>query len=387
MLVPVLILLAAAFAVSLVVTRVMIALAGRLGLVDEPAGRKAHQKVTPLGGGVGILAGFAGPLVLTTGLALIGANWFDVDPALIGGVWEQLPLLLGFLGGCLVLGLLGLIDDRRDLGPFVKLGVQLLTTTLFVVLCDVRLLVFLPTWASVVVTVLWITTVTNAFNFLDNMDGLSAGVACVCSVAFMAAAASVAPPQWFVVATLACLVGSLLGFLCWNFPPAKVFMGDAGSLVIGFVLGVLTVRTTFLPEGAPLAGRWYALLAPVVVLALPLYDLVTVSLIRLSRGKSPFVGDTNHFSHRLVARGMTRRTAVLCLYLVAAATSIAAILLPAVTTPLAAGMIFAQTLLILGVIALLEQHPLPPRHEENQEAEGRAKRSPGSHAAEDSRSS
>jgi UDP-GlcNAc:undecaprenyl-phosphate GlcNAc-1-phosphate transferase len=309
---------------------------------------------------VGILAGFAGPLVLTTGLALIGANWFDVDPALIGGVWEQLPLLLGFLGGCLVLGLLGLIDDRRDLGPFVKLGVQLLTTTLFVVLCDVRLLVFLPTWASVVVTVLWITTVTNAFNFLDNMDGLSAGVACVCSVAFMAAAASVAPPQWFVVATLACLVGSLLGFLCWNFPPAKVFMGDAGSLVIGFVLGVLTVRTTFLPEGAPLAGRWYALLAPVVVLALPLYDLVTVSLIRLSRGKSPFVGDTNHFSHRLVARGMTRRTAVLCLYLVAAATSIAAILLPAVTTPLAAGMIFAQTLLILGVIALLEQHPLPP---------------------------
>jgi UDP-GlcNAc:undecaprenyl-phosphate GlcNAc-1-phosphate transferase len=141
-------------------------------------------------------------------------------------------------------------------------------------------------------------------------------------------------------------------------------MGDSGSLLIGFVLGVLTIRTTYLPilpDGTPvpLGAGWYAILAPLIVLALPLYDLVVVSGIRIMRGKSPFVGDTNHFSHRLVARGMSRRTAVLCIYLITAATSVAAIVLPHVQTTFAAMMIFTQTVLILGVVMLLEQHPLP----------------------------
>src|SRR6185436_20108274 len=118
-------------------------------------------------------------------------------------------------------------------------------------------------------------------------------------------------------------------------------------------------RTQYLPQQQDFAAGWYAVFAPVIVLALPLYDLIVVSIIRISRGKSPFVGDTNHFSHRLVARGMSRRTAVLTLYLVTAATSIAAVLLPHVKTPLAAILIFSQTILILGIVALLEQHPLP----------------------------
>src|SRR5439155_4007557 len=174
-------------------------------------------------------------------------------------------------------------------------------------------------WPSVVVTICWIVAITNAFNFLDNMDGLSAGVAAVATTAFLITALSIG--QWFVAASLALLLGALLGFLCFNFPPARIFMGDSGSLVIGFLLGVLTVRTTFLPPEKQWAAGWYAVFAPVIVLAVPLYDLAVVSLIRLMRGKSPFVGDTNHFSHRLVARGMSRRTAVLCLYLITAATS------------------------------------------------------------------
>lgn len=116
--------------------------------------------------------------------------------------------------------------------------------------------------------------------------------------------------------------------------------------------------------GTELANRWWSVLAPVIVLAVPLYDLVVVSLIRLSRGKSPFVGDTNHFSHRLVARGMSRRTAVLCLYLISAATAVAAIILPQVRTTFSALLLMGQTLLILGVVALLEQHPLPPNEKE-----------------------
>jgi UDP-GlcNAc:undecaprenyl-phosphate GlcNAc-1-phosphate transferase len=184
------------------------------------------------------------------------------------------------------------------------------------------------------------------------MDGLSAGVASVCTAAFLVATLSIG--QWFVAAGLALLLGATLGFLWHNFPPAKIFMGDGGSLLIGLVLGVLTVRTTYLTPGTRWESHWYSIFAPVIVLALPLYDLVVVSIIRLARGKSPFVGDTNHFSHRLVNRGMSRRTAVLCLYLVSAATSIAAILLPHVSGGFAV-LIFVQTLLILGVVALLEQ--------------------------------
>jgi UDP-GlcNAc:undecaprenyl-phosphate GlcNAc-1-phosphate transferase len=260
------------------------------------------------------------------------------------------------------------VDDRRALGPFVKLSVQLGIIAALVVGMELlarhtpslrlRVITAVGTGPSIIITVLWIGMITNAFNFLDNMDGLSAGIAAVCATAFLITALSI--QQYFVAGMLAMLVGSLLGFLCFNFAPASIFMGDSGSLLIGLVLGVLTVRTTYLPPGVDIAHGWYALFAPVIVLALPLYDFIVVSIIRLSRGKSPFVGDTNHFSHRLVARGMSRRTAVLCLYLITAATSIAAIILPHIGSTFGAMLIFAQTILILCVVALLEQHPLPP---------------------------
>jgi UDP-GlcNAc:undecaprenyl-phosphate GlcNAc-1-phosphate transferase len=249
-------------------------------------------------------------------------------------------------------------DDKRALGPYLKLFIQLSITTLLVGFHkELRVLTALGTVPSIVITVLWVGAITNAFNFLDNMDGLSAGIACVASVAFLVTALSIG--QLFVAGMLALLIGALLGFLCFNFPPARIFMGDSGSLLIGLLLGVLTTLTTYLPKEKSWGAGWYAVFAPVIVLAVPLYDLIVVSLIRLSRGKSPFVGDTNHFSHRLVARGMSRRTAVLCLYLLTAATSVAAVVLPHVENRFAAILIFCQTLLILGVVALLEQHPLP----------------------------
>jgi len=298
---------------------------------------------------------------LPVAVVLVGA-WF-VHPqradwaAMAGGVRLRSPLAWAILGCTLGMHLLGLIDDKKALGPYLKLVAQLAITAVLVVGFDLRILTALGTVASVVLTILWITAITNAFNFLDNMDGLSAGVAAVCTAAFLVTALSIG--QWFVAANLSLLLGALLGFLCFNFSPASIFMGDSGSLIIGFLLGILTVRTTFLPADTQLAAGWYSLLAPIIVLALPLYDLIVVSLIRLSRGKSPFVGDTNHFSHRLVARGMSRRTAVLCIYLVTAATAIAAMLLPHVQSTFAAMLIFIQTVLVLGVVALLEQHPLP----------------------------
>lgn len=359
----------ASFLLSLILTRVMIWLSPKIGFVDKPGHRKIHTNPKPLGGGVAMFWGFAIPMIgiVLAPMLLDHVGWIENSQAYLGGVERRSSLAIGLLVSMFAMHLLGLADDRRALGPFIKLFIQLGITTVLVATFDLRALTTLDNlglgrFPSILVTVLWIGAITNAFNFLDNMDGLSAGVAAVCTAAFLITALSIG--QWFVAGSLALLLGSLLGFLFWNFPPAKIFMGDSGSLLIGLVLGVLTVRTTYLPGDVPFNAGWYAILAPIIVLALPLYDLIVVSIIRLLNGKSPFVGDTNHFSHRLVRRGMSKRTAVLCLYLITAATSIAAILLPHVRSTTGAILIFCQTVLILGVVALLEQHPLPDSNDE-----------------------
>lgn len=353
------------FALSWLITAAMIRIAPRIGFVDKPGHRKIHSNPKPLGGGIAIFLAFAVPLL--AGLSIF--PYLAHYPEIVGpnaehfaklqrGVIQQTPMAWTFIAATLLLHLMGIVDDRKALGPYIKLVIQLAAAAAIVIpFQDVRAVTVLGTAPSIFITICWITAITNAFNFLDNMDGLSSGVAAVCTTSFLITAILI--EQWFVAATLCLLLGALLGFLFWNFPPAKIFMGDSGSLVIGFILGVMTIRTTYLPKGQDLGAGWYAVLAPVIVLALPLYDLIVVSIIRLARGKSPFVGDTNHFSHRLVARGMSRRTAVLCLYLVSAATAIAAILLPHVQSQFGAILIFIQTLLVLGVVALLEQHPLP----------------------------
>lgn len=373
-------LILAAGGVSLVMswllTALMIRVAPRIGFVDKPGHRKIHHNPKPLGGGVAILLAFILPMIGV----LCFVNWNEPSITITinqgfpdesqkglghwpfhehwAGIRQQTPMAATFIVGCLILHIMGLIDDRKALGPYLKLAIQLIAAAVLVIpYKDVRALSAIGYLPSVVITICWIVGITNAFNFLDNMDGLSAGVAAVCTTAFLITAVLI--EQWFVAASLALLLGGVLGFLFWNLPPAKIFMGDSGSLVIGFVLGVLTVRTTYLRPGQSLGAGWYSVFAPIIVLAVPLYDLIVVSIIRLSRGKSPFVGDTNHFSHRLVARGMSRRTAVLCIYLVTASTAIAAILLPFVQSTFAAVLIFCQTVLVLCVVALLEQHPLP----------------------------
>jgi UDP-GlcNAc:undecaprenyl-phosphate GlcNAc-1-phosphate transferase len=348
---------ALSFVIAWVVTFVMIRLAPRIGFVDKPGHRKIHDNPKPLGGGVAIFLAVVIPLV-----AIIAGAWIVRDYGrftdYLGGVRMKTSLAVGIILAMAAMHVLGLIDDRKALGPYVKLVAQLaITTALIATFKELRVLTALGTIPSIVITVVWVAGITNAFNFLDNMDGLSAGIGAVASTAFLVTALSIG--QYFVAGMLALLIGALLGFLCFNFPPARIFQGDGGSLLVGFMLGVLTTLTTYLPPEKSWGAGWYAVFAPVIVLAVPLYDLIVVSVIRISRGKSPFVGDTNHFSHRLVARGMSRRTAVLCIYLITAATSVAAVILPHVKTTFAAVLIFCQTLLILGVVALLEQHPLP----------------------------
>jgi UDP-GlcNAc:undecaprenyl-phosphate GlcNAc-1-phosphate transferase len=191
--------------------------------------------------------------------------------------------------------------------------------------------------------------IINAFNFLDNMDGASAGIAViVASILFTAAAVS---GQVFVGGLALVFIGTLLGFLVFNFPPAKIFAGDAGSLVIGFFLAMLSLRTTYYHQ--ELNGQWYPVLLPLIVMAVPLYDFFSVTALRIKQGKSPFVGDTQHFSHRLKKRGLTETQTVLTLYLATLCTGLGATFLYQVNLA-GAFLIFAQTLLVLAIIAVLE---------------------------------
>lgn len=332
--------------------------AARCGFVDRPGGRKTHSHPVALGGGIVIFWLTMGPVAL----AVISALWLHhwgaprwLNPALsvhIAGLAARGPAVAVLVGSAGILHLLGLIDDRHSLGPGVKLMVQLAVATVVATLGEIRFTFFVQSYlVTTVLSVLWIVVIINAFNFLDNMDGLSAGIAVICAAMIFAAA--MAGGQVFVGGLLAIMIGVLLGFLVFNFAPAKIFMGDAGALVVGLLIAVATIRTTYYYEQTP-GGAWYATLMPVVVLAVPLYDFISVTVLRLGRGASPFVGDQQHFSHRLLRRGMTSRQAVLTIYLATMCTGLGATVLHQVSQ-VGAVLIFVQTVLIVLIIAILER--------------------------------
>jgi UDP-GlcNAc:undecaprenyl-phosphate GlcNAc-1-phosphate transferase len=249
-----------------------------------------------------------------------------------------------------VLFALGLWDDKKHLGPFVKLAIQCTVAIMAATFGDIRVEFFMESRAATsILSAIWIALIINVFNFLDNMDGASAGIAViVSSILFTAAAFS---GQILVGGLALVFVGTLLGFLVFNFPPAKIFMGDAGSLVVGFFVALLSLRTTYYHEAN--SGSWYPIFLPLVVMAVPLYDFVSVMLLRISQGKSPFVGDTQHFSHRLKRHGLTDTQTVLVLYLATLCTGLGATFLYQVNLA-GAILIFAQTIMVLSIIAVFE---------------------------------
>jgi UDP-GlcNAc:undecaprenyl-phosphate GlcNAc-1-phosphate transferase len=249
-----------------------------------------------------------------------------------------------------ILFALGLLDDKRHLGPFFKLSVQFVVAFVAAVFGEIRVELFIESriFASVL-SAFWIVLIINAFNFLDNMDGASAGIAVIASsVLFTAAALS---GQILVGGLALVFIGTLLGFLVFNFPPAKIFMGDAGSLVVGFFVALLSLRTTYYHEAQ--SGQWYPVFMPLLVMAVPLYDFISVTLLRISQGKSPFVGDTQHFSHRLKRHGLTDTQTVLTLYLATLCTGLGATFLSQVDLT-GVVLVFVQTILVLSIIAVFE---------------------------------
>lgn len=350
------VLLVGSFASSVVLTALSKKLARRLGLLAHPQADRYHRSVVPLGGGIGIFGTLALFILTAAGFVrfLVAPGYFDwlaeranIVPADFLQRCDELAVVLGCAA---VLFAVGLRDDKKPLGPFVKFGAQWGAALVAAAFADIRAEFFIESRpVTVAMSAFWIVLIMNAFNFLDNMDGASAGIAAIASAILFAAAAF--NGQVFVGGLAIVFVGTLLGFLVFNFPPASIFMGDAGSLVVGFFVALLTLRTTYYQQDQ--SGPWYPVLMPLVVMAVPLYDLASVTLLRLRQGKSPFVGDTQHFSHRLRRHGLTDTQTVLMLYLATLCCGLGAAFLYQVNLT-GAILIFVQTFLILAIIAIFE---------------------------------
>jgi UDP-GlcNAc:undecaprenyl-phosphate GlcNAc-1-phosphate transferase len=284
-------------------------------------------------------------------------NWLpEIARTNLAGLSSQLGSLWFLLAMATLVMLLGLADDWWGLPWQVRLGSETLVATAVVFWQGWRLTAFVE-WPLVtgLASVLWIVWLVNSFNMLDNMDGLSGGVAAI-AAAMLAAVLLAAPdpttnlPQLFVGGLLLVLVGSSCGFLWHNRPPARLFMGDAGSYFVGFLIAVATLLATFAGGRTPR----HAILAPLCVLAIPLYDTVSVLWIRLREGRSPFEGDKSHFSHRLVDLGMSKPQAVLTIYLATATCGLGAFLLHQVNGA-GAAIVLTMVGCTLALVAVLER--------------------------------
>ncbi len=331
----------AAFAVTAGLVPLVVRAARRTGFLDLPGPRKIHAEPMPYGGGLALAAG------------MLVALWGSL--LLPGPEPRAVPrTLIVFTLGSLVVLALGLVDDRRKLSAAFKLGVETVVA-LGVALSGQRL----ELWDTgpvlgTAATVLWILAVTNAFNLLDHMDGLSSGVAAISGLGFLVVALQTG--QEALAGPLVALLGACAGFLLFNFPPARIFLGDAGSLFLGFWLSCLTVSFTFHERRQDPIVTYFV---PVAVLAVPLFDTAVVSLIRLAQGRPLFEGDRNHLAHRLLAMGLSPRRTVLAVYALTLYASLSAVLLYQVRGPAGAAIILAQLLLTLGLVTLLQMTGKP----------------------------
>lgn len=323
MIIPILVFIGAlliAFAATPIARRI----APRLGVMDQPDARKVHARPMPLLGGAAIVG--ASLLAL-----LLLRDRFEI---------QQLGSIL--LGAGLM-ALVGFYDDRWGLRPILKLISQIAAAAILIV-SDVKVTALPAEWMNVAITLIWVVGLTNSLNLLDNMDGLSSGVAAVCAAFFVVMAAM--SRQVYVGALAAALLGATLGFLAYNFNPASIFMGDTGSLFLGFMLAAIGIKLRF-PDNVPFV-TW---MVPIVVMGMPIFDTTLVFISRLRRGKNPLTTPgKDHTSHRLVARGLTTREAVMSHYLISGLYGVAAILITQATV--------LEGYLLGGLVALVALYGL-----------------------------
>ena len=291
----------------------------RIRLVDDPGRRKIHDHPVPLAGGLAVLTGILLPLAAGAILLKTGAHVLNQTQPIQHGLERRGLELATIAFGAIAITLLGWLDDKRELKPLPKFIGQLFVAVAVAMACK-RITLFVHSDVfSYAITIFWILTVINAFNFMDNMNGLCAGLGAIGALIFGIIAAANGE---YLVATVGFLMcGALIGFLPWNFPNARAFLGDAGSHLVGYLLAVMAILPHFYNKQNP---HPLAVLSPLLVLAIPLVDLAQVVIFRTLHRRPFWIGDTNHLSHRLVRAGLSRTRAVLLLWMIAVMVGILA---------------------------------------------------------------
>jgi UDP-GlcNAc:undecaprenyl-phosphate/decaprenyl-phosphate GlcNAc-1-phosphate transferase len=328
-----------ALSASLVLTVPVRALAIRVGMVDAPGPRKVHLTPMPLLGGLAIYA------------AVMLAIFIVFD----GPARAQ---SFGIVTGATLVALVGFLDDRGLLHHQIKLFIAMPVAAVVLIASGVRANVFEALlgetsgyWLDAALTVLFVVGITASFSILDHMDGLCAGVAAMASIFF--AMLAYLNGQTVVTTLAAATLGAAAGFLRWNFKPAKIFMGDGGAMLLGFLMATLALKLRF--EHATNLAGW---IAPLLVLGATIFDTTLVTISRSRRGLLPFTTPgKDHFAHRLANLGLGQRGAVLTIYLVGAICGGLAVLVSYLSTVRAAILgLFVVALMLLGV-AWLERAP------------------------------
>lgn len=336
----------------------------KIDLVDQPGIRKIHQEKIPLSGGIGFLLTIAAVVFFHIAIFVYNKTWFfswDIfgahrELASLRPIYLKVVYLCG--AGAMI-WLSGLWDDIHKRFPvgqlkfpvLTKVGVQIIAATLIVFKADIHLTFFGIKFINIGLSMIWIIGITNTFNLLDNMGGLSAGIAAIAAVVL--AVIAFLQQQVLVGLFLSCFVGSLIGFLVHNFSQKKkIFLGDSGALLVGFMLSTLTLAESYMTASS---NNFFPILIPVIVLALPLCDTFYVIHYRLKNRLPIYVGDTNHISHKLVRVGFSRVQAVVLLYIVSFSLSMTGILLLFTTFWYSLIIIF-QILVSLGLLYIIITH-------------------------------
>jgi len=337
-----------AFITAFVITPYTIRLANKVGAVDKPEKRRINQKTTPRLGGLAVIAGF---LVSSIYLIIIMTLEKNFNPF---GPEQYFSKLLGLLIAIIFLGIFCFIDDIKSLPAIVKLLIQTIAAIIVVsfgIKIDNINIPFLEQTLNInnkiyvyILSVAWIVSITNAINLIDGLDGLSSGITLISCFSLIIVFTMNASPIIAIILITA-LAGAIVGFLPFNFNPAKTFIGDTGSQFLGFALAVISILGT---------AKTYTLLvliSPLIILALPICDTIFAIIRRIIKGKSIkaiFAPDTGHLHHKLMKKGYTQKQAVLILYGISACFGMFAIIL--LESGLWKAVSFA--LMILAVISI-----------------------------------
>ncbi|OFI06203.1 putative undecaprenyl-phosphate N-acetylglucosaminyl 1-phosphate transferase [Clostridium acetireducens DSM 10703] len=322
-----------AFTISFMLTPFVKKFAFHINVIDIPKGkRKIHKKPIPLLGGLAIYISFILTLIFKLG-KLSNSE-------------------LGIIIGATIILIGGFIDDKWDIKPLYKLLFQI-AATIFLIFFGVKIKIITNPFFtynqyinigcfSIPLTIIWVIGITNAFNLIDGLDGLAAGVALISSITILVIALLNQRNEAAIL--MAILSGSILGFLPYNFNPASIFMGDTGSQLLGFLLASISI------EGAIKSATAFAIAVPILALGLPIYDTLFAMIRRKINGKPIMQADKGHLHHRLLGLGLTQKQAVIIMYLVSAVLGSFAIIAMQISSQ-RSYFVLATVILILVIVA------------------------------------